>query len=241
MLAPSGKQFSLHKLMAMSTMLSPTHNAHGRPLVQAGGGDAASEIPPHQLYLSHDIQEHLRQVYEALCKPQARLSRDKFAEWLAAVQFQPIEPLDKDEYKFEQFLETVYYSGGFEAISKPEDKDLSKPISNYYISSSHNTYLMGNQLSSKSSTEAYKNVSSQGPSNEDLSLHLNRSSFADVAVSILMYTMESLQIPNHPHLSPLQSSTHTTSVTYPEVRCPVELPPRWRKQKKSTVPQSPRL
>lgn len=160
LLAPSGHQFSLHKLMAMSTMLSPTHNAHFRPLIQAGGGDAASDIPHHQLYLSHGIQEHLRRVYEDLCKPESHLSKQKFAEWLSAVQCQPIGSLDNDEYKFEQFLETVYYGGGFEAVRiESVPKDLTKPISNYYISSSHNTYLMGNQLSSKSSTEAYKNVS----------------------------------------------------------------------------------
>lgn len=168
LLAPSGKQFNLHKLVAMSTMLSPTHYSHVRPVVQAGGGDAASDIPTHQLYLSHGIQEHLRQVYEELCKPEPHLSKQKFTEWLATVQCQPIEPLDKEEYKFEQFLETVYYNDAFEAVRTldPKDKDLSRPLSNYYISSSHNTYLMGNQLSSKSSTEAYKNVKFPCPAGE---------------------------------------------------------------------------
>ena len=161
LLTPSEKQFSLHKLIAMSTMLSPTHGAHLQPLIQAGGGDATSEVPHHQLYLSHTIQEHLRRVYDALCGPDDYLPRDRFAAWLATVQCQPIDLLDKDKYKFEQFLEAVYYNRGFEIVAEldPTKKDLSKPISHYYISSSHNTYLSGNQLSSKSSTEAYKNVS----------------------------------------------------------------------------------
>ncbi|RDL41470.1 Phosphoinositide phospholipase C [Venustampulla echinocandica] len=162
-LTPSGKQFSLHKLMAMSTMLSPSHNAHFKPLVQAGGGEVA-ESPQHQLYLSHDTQEHLRRVYDGLRDGEEYLSRVRFDAWLTAVQNHSIPDLDKDEYKFEQFLEAVYYSWGFEVTKPPkrDEKDTTKPISNYYISSSHNTYLMGNQLSSKSSTEAYKNVLIRG-------------------------------------------------------------------------------
>jgi phosphatidylinositol phospholipase C delta len=167
LLTPSGKQFSLHKLMAMSTMMSsPAHGNHGfignhiHPLIQAGGGDALSEVSAHQLYLSNEIQDHLQRVYDNLRGQEKALSHDKFVDFLEKTQGQPMEGMHRECYKFEEFLEVVYYNHGFEIVKPaPPEKDLSKPISNYFISSSHNTYVSGNQLTSKSSTEAYKNVS----------------------------------------------------------------------------------
>jgi len=49
-----------------------------------------------------------------------------------------------------------------ESTAIPIALDTSHPLPHYFISSSHNTYLTGNQLWSKSSTESYKDVLKRG-------------------------------------------------------------------------------
>lgn len=141
--------------------MSPTRAGHIHPLIQAGGGDATSAISSHHPYLAQDIQDHLTRVFDLLRGSNHTLSREKLKDFFATTQQQNVELPEKEEYKFEEFLEIVWHNKGFQALGvKPMlEQDLTKPISNYFISSSHNTYLLGNQLSSKSSTEAYKNVS----------------------------------------------------------------------------------
>lgn len=139
----------------------PLQDSPVQPTIQLMGDKTIGD-PAHQLYLSHAFQDHLERVYNQLCDGNSTLSHEKFVSWMENTQRQSIENqvAQKQTYTFQEFLETVYFNEGFEILKQPsQDKDLSKPISNYFISSSHNTYLTGNQLSSRSTTDAYKNVS----------------------------------------------------------------------------------
>ncbi|KAI4177990.1 MAG: hypothetical protein LQ343_000074 [Gyalolechia ehrenbergii] len=68
----------------------------------------------------------------------------------------PKEPPTSSPVDMEQFLNYMTSSMGDASETLPE-QDMTNPISNYFINSSHNTYLTGNQLYSESSTDAYKN------------------------------------------------------------------------------------
>jgi phosphatidylinositol phospholipase C delta len=152
------RHMSLHRLVSATIIMSPNPTI---PIIQAGGGQAISEIPePEHFYLLDSLQDHLRRVYDNLRGSAPTLSREQLENFFSTTQQQPLLLALKDDYKFQEFLEVVYNNNGFHALKAkpPGELDMSKPISNYFISSSHNTYLSGNQLSSKSSTEAYKNV-----------------------------------------------------------------------------------
>lgn len=62
---------------------------------------------------------------------------------------------------FFEVLLSYLSSADATAQAPVHDNDLTYPLSNYFVSSSHNTYLSGNQLYSVSSVDAYKNVLSK--------------------------------------------------------------------------------
>ncbi|TGZ80015.1 PLC-like phosphodiesterase [Ascodesmis nigricans] len=58
---------------------------------------------------------------------------------------------------------TAYLSSPLNSLqSVPKNKDWSRPLNEYFISSSHNTYLTGHQLYGSSTSDGYINVLSRG-------------------------------------------------------------------------------
>ncbi|KAJ6782838.1 hypothetical protein PWT90_02837 [Aphanocladium album] len=127
---------------------------------------SAQRFPPARVVESFqpNVMKHLRSIYAA------HAGSDK--SWTPAQTSDFARKLQKHEQVFDDDADTPsldiaafldYMASSDAAAILPRDKeDLSWPMSAYFISSSHNTYLTGNQLYSDSTTEAYANVLRRG-------------------------------------------------------------------------------
>ncbi|KAH7037391.1 PLC-like phosphodiesterase [Microdochium trichocladiopsis] len=116
------------------------------------------------IYLSAAIQKHLRKTYDACRNGQPLVTREQFQKFLDGTQGEAMPKLTEQKYTFEKFLELLWLDFGVDAMkpSPAAEKDLSWPMSNYFINSSHNTYLWGFQLLTKGTTNAYRRVLQKG-------------------------------------------------------------------------------
>jgi phosphatidylinositol phospholipase C delta len=79
--------------------------------------------------------------------------------------FEPSE--DKTHFSSQGFMHFLTFSDMQDLVSpvtrsKVVEEDMRHPLAHYWIASSHNTYLTGNQLNSESSIDAYTNTLKQG-------------------------------------------------------------------------------
>jgi hypothetical protein len=137
---------------------------------QAGGG-VSGEVRSVKT-LNATLLSYLKTLYSAHVTPPAKgkaSDKDKVppgwtsedaAGFLKNIQRQADEPPKKD-WTFDDFIKYMT-SSTTNIVAPPHDEDASWPLSSYFISSSHNTYLTGNQLYSDSSADAYKNVLLRG-------------------------------------------------------------------------------
>ena len=114
----------------------------------AGGGTPSSAMGKTTLeYFSPTVLSHLKALFEAQSSTSLSTLQD--------------EPSTSSVSTFPKFL-AYMSSPASAAMGPPKNHDMSYPISNYFISTSHNTYLSGNQLYGEASTSAYKNVLLRG-------------------------------------------------------------------------------
>ncbi|KAK5989964.1 1-phosphatidylinositol 4,5-bisphosphate phosphodiesterase 1-like protein [Cladobotryum mycophilum] len=132
---------------------------------QGGGGNAYDQRAIHTI--DGKVLAYLKRLFETHAGPDGIWNADQIRTFIQSVQHEgKTSPatahfLSHTGIDFNGFL-SYMTSADSNITLPPNNQDLSWPLASYFISSSHNTYLSGNQLSSASTTDAYTNVLLRG-------------------------------------------------------------------------------
>ncbi|KAL7921974.1 putative phospholipase C [Trichoderma austrokoningii] len=133
--------------------------------LQSGGGSVPAQRTIKSL--SSTSLAHLKRLFDSHATPEGKWTNDQARVFAQKVQGNATTPSAPDELLNVPDLDLNAFlaymtSSKSDAILPIKNEDFSWPLASYYISSSHNTYLTGNQLSSDSTTGAYTNVLLRG-------------------------------------------------------------------------------
>lgn len=133
---------------------------------QAGGGTAvAVSTAARQVdELKPVVAAHVKRIHEALMNSPSLETAADVKQFWQKEQGGDLDLLDKGkegEFSLDSF-QTLLKSSSALGDLESSEAGYSKPLASYYISSSHNTYLTGNQLYGEATTDGYKNVLLRG-------------------------------------------------------------------------------
>ncbi|XP_065583127.1 1-phosphatidylinositol 4,5-bisphosphate phosphodiesterase classes I and II-like [Artemia franciscana] len=140
----------------------------------------------YQFYRKLTVRPEIDKIFAQICKEKKKyLTFDEVVDFLREVQTDPrVTPVQIErciDYDYERKASNIIrlyepstrrglsHEGLFRYLISEEclpvklDKldlshDMTEPLAHYFINSSHNTYLTGNQVTSKSSSEMYRQV-----------------------------------------------------------------------------------
>ncbi|EFX81685.1 hypothetical protein DAPPUDRAFT_317364 [Daphnia pulex] len=131
-----------------------------------------------QFFRNLTKRPELEEIFETYAvSDSAAMTADELKIFLAQEQFLAVDTHQANALISKHEVSNAKQEGlltiaGFTSLMKSYDianedhqtlfQDMNQPLSDYYIASSHNTYLKGNQLTSKSSVQAYIKALEQG-------------------------------------------------------------------------------